>query len=496
MARSDQIETTELTIDADWNGLYIDGEWRSPGDRETIAVENPATRETVNEVPAGTVDDVDEAFEVAAAAQEEWQDVLPQERGEIIQEVQDLVEEHHDELTELLAIESGSARPKASREFTSTGEMMHDVVTYPFRMTGSHSQSKIASKENIVKREPVGVVSVISPWNFPFQLSLRAVAPAIALGNAVVLKPASETPISGGLLIARLFEMAGLPDGVLNVVTGHGSEIGDRVASHPELSAVAFTGSTQIGQRVAKNAAEQLALPAMELGGNNPHVVLEDANVGEAVDAGIFGSFMHQGQICISINRHLVHESLYDEYVERFVERASELPVGDPLDEDTIVGPIINETERDNILQYVEKSVEQGATLELGGSADGLFVEPTVLSEMDNDMAAACNEHFGPVAPVIPFETDEEAIELANATEYGLAASVHSTTISRARDVADEIEAGMVHINDQPINNEPHVPFGGTKASGMGRYNGEWIIDELTEPKWTSIQHEPRDYSF
>ncbi|MFC4248313.1 aldehyde dehydrogenase family protein [Natribaculum luteum] len=496
MARSDQIETTELTIDADWNGLYIDGEWRSPGDRETIAVENPATRETVNEVPAGTVDDVDEAFEVAAAAQEEWQDVLPQERGEIIQEVQDLVEEHHDELTELLAIESGSARPKASREFTSTGEMMHDVVTYPFRMTGSHSQSKIASKENIVKREPVGVVSVISPWNFPFQLSLRAVAPAIALGNAVVLKPASETPISGGLLIARLFEMAGLPDGVLNVVTGHGSEIGDRVASHPELSAVAFTGSTEIGQRVAKNAAEQLALPAMELGGNNPHVVLEDANVGEAVDAGIFGSFMHQGQICISINRHLVHESLYDEYVERFVERASELPVGDPLDEDTIVGPIINETERDNILEYVEKSVEQGATLELGGSADGLFVEPTVLSEMDNDMAAACNEHFGPVAPIIPFETDEEAIELANATEYGLAASVHSTTISRARDVADEIEAGMVHINDQPINNEPHVPFGGTKASGMGRYNGEWIIDELTEPKWTSIQHEPRDYSF
>ncbi|MDQ2054582.1 aldehyde dehydrogenase family protein [Halobellus sp. H-GB7] len=491
-----QVEASDFSIDADWNGLFIDGEWRPAAGDETIPVENPATRNVVSEVPAGTVADVDEAFETAARAQEEWQEVLPQERGEIIRDVQHLIETYHEELTELLAIESGSARPKASREFTSTGEMMHDVATYPFRMTGSHSQSKVEGKENIVKREPVGVVSVISPWNFPFQLSLRAVAPAIALGNSVVLKPATETPITGGLLIARLFEAAGLPEGVLNVVTGHGSEIGDRVASHPEMSAVAFTGSTSVGRRVARNAAGAFALPAMELGGNNPHVVLEDADVERAVDAGIFGSFMHQGQICISINRHLVHEDIYDEYVERLVERAAELKVGDPLEADTIVGPIINEAERDDILAYVEQSVEQGATLELGGSAEGLLVEPTVLSDMENDMAAACNEHFGPVAPVVPFSDDDEAVELANDTEYGLSASVHSERISRARDVADRIDAGMVHINDQPINNEPHVPFGGTKASGMGRYNGEWIIEELTETKWTSIQHQPRDYPF
>ncbi|MFC6874527.1 aldehyde dehydrogenase family protein [Halobellus marinus] len=490
-----QTYSSDLSIAADWNSLYIDGEWRS-GTRESIPVENPATREVVAEVPAGTTDDVDEAYETAARAQEAWQDVLPQERGEIIREVQHLIDGHHAELTELLAIESGSARPKASREFTSTGEMMHDVATYPFRMTGSHSQSKVAGKENIVKREPVGVVGVISPWNFPFQLSLRAVAPAIALGNSVVLKPATETPITGGLLIAKLFEEAGLPDGVLNVVTGHGSEIGDRVASHPELSAVAFTGSTSVGRRVARNAAETLSFPAMELGGNNPHVVLDDADVERAVDAGIFGSFMHQGQICISINRHLVHESLYDEYVTRLVDRAAELRVGDPLDEETVVGPIINEEERDSMLSYVEQSVADGATLERGGDADGLFVEPTVLSDMSNDMAAACNEHFGPVAPVVPFGSDEEAVELANDTEYGLAASVHSERIERARDVADRIDAGMVHINDQPINNEPHVPFGGMKASGMGRYNGQWIIDELTETKWTSIQHQPRDYPF
>lgn len=491
-----QSKPESYSPEAAWNAVYVDGEWLPAGDRETISVENPATRETLYSVPAGTPADVHHAFESAAAAQPEWESVLPQERGELIESVQELIEEHHEELTELLAVESGSARPKASREFTSTGEMLTDVTTYPFRVQGSHSVSKVPGKENVVKREPAGVVSVISPWNFPFQLSLRAVAPAVALGNTVVLKPASETPVTGGLLIAKLFEEAGAPPGVVNVVTGSGSEIGDEMASHPEMDVVAFTGSTGVGKRVAKNAAEQLALPAMELGGNNPHVVLGDADVERAVDAGIFGTFMHQGQICISINRHLVHESVYDEYVDRFVSRARDLPVGDPLDESTVVGPLINESQRDQILDYIEHSIEAGATLECGGDADGLFVEPTVLSGMRNHMAAACNEHFGPVAPVIPFSDDEEAIELANATEYGLSASVHSSDRSRAERVADAIEAGMVHVNDQPINNEPHVPFGGMKASGMGRYNGEYIIEELTEPKWISVQRSPRDYPF
>ena len=488
--------TTDFSTDADWNALYVDGDWRSPEDRKTISVENPATQEQVWDVPAGTVADIDRAFEAAIDAQSAWEETLPQERGELIKRVDALIEEHHETLTELLAVESGSARPKAAREFTSTGEMMTDVATYPFRVQGSHSRSKVPGKENLVKREATGVVAVISPWNFPFQLSLRAVAPAIALGNTVVLKPASETPIAGGMLIGKLFEAAGVPPGVLNVVPGHGSEIGDRVASHPDLDAVAFTGSTDVGKRVASQAAERLAFPAMELGGNNPHVVLEDADIERAVNAGIFGTYMHQGQICISINRHLVHESCYDEYLDRFVERAATLPVGDPLDEETVIGPIINEHERDRILAFIEDSVADGATLELGGGNDGLFVEPTVLSEMENDMAAACNEHFGPVAPIVPFESDAEAIELANDTEYGLSASVHSRDRGRAERVADAIDAGMVHINDQPINNEPHVPFGGMKDSGMGRYNGEYIIDELTETKWVSVQRDEREYPF
>ncbi|MFC6723802.1 aldehyde dehydrogenase family protein, partial [Halobium palmae] len=263
---------------------------------------------------------------------------------------------------------------------------------------------------------------------------------------------------------------------------------------HPDLDVLSFTGSTEVGRHVAGRAAENLALPAMELGGNNAHVVLEDADLDLAVEAGVFGSFTHQGQVCISINRHLVHESIYDEYVDRLAERASELTVGDPSDPDTQIGPIINEAQVEKMMGYVEESTAAGATVETGGERDGLFVEPTVLSDVTNDMAAACNEHFGPIVPVVPFADDDEAVELANDTDYGLSGSVQSTDLSRAKRVAMAMDTGMVHINDQPLNDEPHVPFGGTKGSGLGRYNADAILREFTTTKWISVQHEPREY--
>ncbi len=363
-------------------------------------------------------------------------------------------------------------------------------------MDGQHADSITPGKENIAERVPVGVVGVISPWNFPLHLSMRAVAPAIAAGNGVVLKPASNTPITGGLLLARIFEAAGAPEGIINVVPGRGSDIGDAVAGHELPSVIAFTGSTEVGERVGEQAAGNAALPALELGGNNVHVVTENADLERAVDGGVFGSFLHQGQICISTNRHLVHESLYDDYVDALAERAASLPTGDPTDDDTIVGPIIDESQRDQILEYVEESVDERATVETGGDHDGLVVDPTVLSDVDNDMAAACNEHFGPIAPVIPFSSDEEAIDLANDTIHGLSGSVHSEDMAQARQIADGIETGMIHINDQPVNDEPHVPFGGMKESSIGRYNGEQILEEVTTTKWISIQHEPREYPF
>jgi len=487
--------TPELEAEADWSQLYIGGEWVDASSDETILVENPATRETFTEVPAATEEDVDAAYEAAAAAQEEWAATPREERNEVVQNIHDQLEARFGEISDVMATEAGAAGYRIMGEFaTAVGDVEMALGLDPPAEEVRDSQSWEGKKHHIV-HEPVGVVGVISPWNFPLHLSLRAVAPAIALGNTVVLKPATDTPISGGLLIAKICEEAGVPDGVVNVVTGRGSDIGDRMAGHPIPRVISFTGSTSVGKRVAAQAGESLALPALELGGNAPHIVTDGADVKRAAAAGAFGSFFHQGQVCISINRHLVHESVYDEYVDRLVEHAESLVVGDPsADEEVTFGPVQNETQRDDLLDFIERSVEQGAEVETGGETDGLFVEPTVLSNCTNDMPTACNEHFGPVAPVIPFSDDEEAIDLANATEFGLSSSVHCEDLDRARDIADRIEAGMVHINDQPINEEHNAPFGGVKDSGLGRYHAEWITRELTEPKWISVQHDDRDY--
>jgi aldehyde dehydrogenase (NAD+) len=491
------------TIGSEYSEQYIAGEWVAAEDGETFAVEDPSTREVIAEVPAASEADVEAAYEAAAAAQAEWAHHPPAAREEVLQGVLHGLEERSAEIVDLLAHEAGGARVMGETSVHIASDQVAEAATLPRRMKGEHAQSNIPGKENIVEREPKGVVTVITPWNFPLNLTLRAVAPAIAAGNSVVLKPASNTPIVGGLLIAELFEDAGLPDGVLNVVTGHGSDIGDRVASHPESDVVAFTGSTPVGRQVAGAAAENLATPAMELGGNNAHVVTADADLDAALDAAVFGSFVHQGQVCISINRHVVHEDVYDEYVQRLTERAESLPAASAHDDETVVGPIIDESQRDQMLEFVAETVDAGATLETGGETvdvddadDSLVVAPTVLSDVTNDMSAACFEHFGPIAPVIPFSDVDEAVAIANDTEYGLSGSVHAGDIETGRDIADRMDTGMVHINDQPINDEAHVPFSGTNASGVGGYNSESFLREVTEQKWISVQHEPRDYPF
>ncbi|WP_053947766.1 aldehyde dehydrogenase family protein [Halolamina sediminis] len=495
--------STEFTIDADWASQYIDGEFVPSESGETIDVEDPSTRQVVTEVPAGVEADVDAAYEAAAEAQESWADQPPARRAEVIQNLLGLLEEYEEEITSLLTHEVGGSPAMGQTSIQIASDHAGEAATLPRRMKGETAESNIPGKENRLYREPKGVVTVISPWNFPLNLSMRAVAPAIAAGNSVVLKPSTNSPITGGLLFAKLLEEAGLPEGVLNVVVGKGSEIGDRVASHPESDVVAFTGSTEIGRHVAGLAGENLAVPAMELGGNNAHVVTGDADLDRAIDGAVFGSFVHQGQVCISINRHIVHESVYDEYVERLTERAEALPVGSAHEPDTVVGPIIDESQRDEMLDYVERTVDAGATLETGGETveldgvdDSLVVAPTVLSDVTMEMAAACNEHFGPIAPVIPFSTVEEAIDLANDTEYGLSGSVHAGDLGVAEEIAHGMETGNVHINDQPINDEAHVPFSGIGASGVGGYNSDAFLDEVTETKWISVQTEPRDYPF
>ncbi|PAU83022.1 aldehyde dehydrogenase [Halorubrum salipaludis] len=492
----------DISPDSDWDSLYIDGSWVDAADGETIPVENPSTRESFTEVAAATEADVDAAYEAAASASDEWGATPPAAREEVVREALRALDDAEADIVELMSHEAGGTAGYGHTSHHLAMDQAGEAATLPRRMKGEHIASNIPGKENLVQREPKGVVTVISPWNFPLNLSARAVFPALAAGNAVVLKPATNTPISGGLLFAKLFEETDLPAGALNVVTGRGSEIGDRVAGHPESDVVAFTGSTEVGRRVAAAAGENLAVPAMELGGNNAHVVTGDADVDRAVDSAVFGSFIHQGQVCISINRHLVHEDAYDEYVAKLTERAEGLAAGSAHDE-VHLGPVIDETQRDKMLAYVEETVDAGATLETGGGIvdldgveDSLVVEPTVLSDVTNDMAAACNEHFGPIAPVIPFSDVDEAVALANDTEYGLSGSVHAGDLGTAKDIADRMETGMVHIGDQPINDEAHVPFSGTGASGMGGYNTDEFLREVTENKWISIQHEPREYPF
>jgi aldehyde dehydrogenase (NAD+) len=491
----------DASIDADWNRLYIDGEWVDSESDETLSVEDPSTREEVTQVPAGTEADVDAAYEAAAEAQSEWADAPPVEREQVAQGFAQVLQEYSDEIVDLLAHEAGGSRIMGETSIQIAADHAAEAATYPRRMKGEHAESNIPGKENLVRREPQGVVTVISPWNFPLNLSGRAVAPAIAAGNAVVLKPATNTPITGGLLFAKLYEEAGLPDGVLNVVTGSGSDIGNAVVGHPESDVVSFTGSTPVGRGVAETAGENLSRAALELGGNNGHIVTADADLERAVDAAVFGSFVHQGQVCISINRHIVHEDVYDEYVQKLTERAESLPVGSAQDEDTVVAPIIDESLRDEMLGYVEETVDAGATLETGGETvemegveDSLLVAPTVLSDVTNDMSAACFEHFGPIAPVIPFSDVDEAIDIHNDTEYGLSGSVHAGDVGTGLQIAERMDTGNVHVGDQPINDEAHVPFSGTKASGVGGYNATDILDEVTEKKWISLQHEPRDY--
>jgi aldehyde dehydrogenase (NAD+) len=487
--------TPEHETESEWDRIYVDGEWRAASSGDTMTVQNPATQEPLADVPAATEEDVDAAYEAADAAQSEWAALDHEERLGYVKAMHDELENRFTEVVDLMAREAGSPGGKAGGETTISLVDFKTALSFDGPGEREERDSQFfGDKQHHIVEEPVGVVGIISPWNYPLHLSTRALAPALALGNTVVLKPASDTPITGGLLLADIADEAGLPDGVVNVVTGKGSEIGDRVAGHPIPRVMSFTGSTAVGKSVASQAGNNVALPALELGGNAPFVVTEDADVEAAAEAGAVGSYTNQGQVCISINRHLVHEDNYDEYVDLLVDHAESLNVGDPTDPEVNFGPIINESQVEDLKDFVESTKNEGGTVETGGEADGLFFEPTVLSDVTNDMTAACNEHFGPIAPVVPFSTEEEAIDLANDTEYGLSAGVYAGDLERGRELADQIDAGMVHVNDHPIQDEPNAPFGGMKLSGLGRYNGEWIEDELLETKWVSVQHEERHY--
>mgnify|MGYP001108972095 FL=1 len=368
----------------------------------------------------------------------------------------------------------------------------------PYLVEGRILPADIPGKESRMYRKPVGVVGVISPWNWPFQLTARSAAPALAVGNAVVVKPASDTPVTGGLLFAKILEEAGLPAGVLSVIVGAGSEIGNAFVTHSIPRVISFTGSTRVGRNIARLAAEgpMLKRLELELGGNGPFVVLNDADLGQAVEAAVFGKFLHQGQTCMSVNRFIIDDRVHDEFLERFVDRVRQLKVGDPNASDTMIGPIINESQLNGLNRRIHDAIASGAQKIVGDAAQGLVLPPHVFSQVTNQMPLAQTESFGPIAPIIRASNEADALNIANDTEHGLAAAVFTQDVERGSRFAQQLESGMAHINDQPVNDLPYNPFGGEKNSGVGRFNGVWSISAFTTDQWITVQHIPRRYPF
>ena len=478
-----------------WAGKIFNGEWISASGGEYPVVE-PATGTHIGMIGHATVEDVHRAAEQAAQAQIAWVSTPFSERAAILRRAGSLLEERAAEIQSWLIRESGSTGPKAGFELHVAANECYEAAataTQPYGQLLRTEQPRLS----FARRLPVGVVSVIAPFNVPLILAIRSVAPALALGNAVLLKPDLRTAVSGGVSIAQIFAEAGLPPGVLHVLPG-GSDTGEAVVTDPHVRVVSFTGSTATGRIVGELAARHLKRAHLELGGNSALIVLDDVDLSRAVSAGAFGSFFHQGQVCMSTSRHLVHESIADAYIERLATTAQHLTVGDGTRDDVALGPIIDERQRDKIHGMVTASVALGARLAAGGSYEGLFYRPTVLADVKPGMAAYDNEIFGPVAPVVRFSTLEEAAALARGTEYGLALGILSRDISKALALAEQIPSGLVHINDETINDEPFAPFGGVGASGTGSRFGSaaWNLEAFTETQWVTIRGDIAPYPF
>jgi 4-hydroxybenzaldehyde dehydrogenase (NADP+) len=479
-----------------YSKLYIDGSWRKGGSAKNVVSKDPYTGETLAEIPGATKEDIDEAYKAAKKAQEKWISLTPQDRRDVLLAAARILKERKEEVVDYLIRETGGTRAKSEIEWGLAYEGTLEAATYPFMVTGEIIPTSIPGKEGLVVRRPVGVVGVISPWDFSLQLTNRSVAPALAAGNAVVLKPASTTPITGGLLFAEIYEKAGLPPGVLNVVVAHSSEIGDAFVEHPIPRVITFTGSTAVGRHIGMLCGKNLKRASLELGGNCPFVVLADADVDLAVHAAVVGKFLNAGQICMAINRIIVDAKIYDQFLEKFVAKVKSLKWGDPMEKGVAFGPIIDQKQFDNIKKLVDETIKAGAREVFNGPSDGLVMHPVILADVTNDMPAARKEIFGPVAILIKANGSEDALKIANDSDYGLSSAVFTGDLTKGEEFARRIEAGMTHVNDITVNDEANSPFGGEKGSGIGRFGGEWALREFTTDHWITLQQEARNYPF
>jgi acyl-CoA reductase-like NAD-dependent aldehyde dehydrogenase len=465
--------------------LYIDGAWVTPAGSDTLEVFDSATEDVFATIPAGTPSDIDQAVAAAARAFPSWSATAPKDRGTFLQKVAEGLQARSGEIADVITHEVGM--PRSLTEMLQVALPTGEFAGNADRATNYAWQEEIGN--SLVLKEPVGVVGAITPWNFPlYQIALK-VAPALAAGCTVVLKPSEVAPINA-FILAEIIHEAGLPKGVFNLVTGLGPVVGEAIALHPLVDKVSFTGSTRAGKRVMELCAQSLKRVSLEMGGKSANIILEDADLAAAIPAGVFGCYLNSGQTCSAPTRMLVPRSKLSE-VESIARTAAEGFVpGDPAAPTTGLGPLVSEVQRDKVRSYIKKGIEEGATLVTGGpdAPEGLdkgyFIRPTVFSNVTNDMTIAREEIFGPVLSIIPYDTEEEAIEIANDTPYGLSGAVWGGTKEHAIEVAQRLRTGQVDVNGADFN--PLAPFGGYKQSGIGRERGAFGFEEFVEIK--SIQ--------
>lgn len=481
------MNTASFLTDVPWHGsLFCNGRWQSAQGSSRDVIE-PATGTRLGSCGIASADDMRTAIGAAQVAQRAWAATPPRERAAVLLRAAEQLQQHFDELALAIARETGGIVPKGQHEVKEAVLLCQIAAGLPLRAQGEVLPST-AGRLSLAKRVPHGVVGVISPFNFPLILGIRSVAPALALGNAVVLKPDPRTPVSGGVIMAEAFRRAGLPDGLLQVLPGD-AEAGEVLVSDVRVPMIAFTGSPTVGRRIGELAGRHLKKVSLELGGANNLVVLDDADLDAAASAVAFGAWFHQGQICMASNRVLVHESVAEGLKQRLVLKAQHLPVGDGASGQVALGPMIDARQLGRFDAMVQESIQAGAKLEAGGSHEGLCYQPTVLSGVKPGMRTFDDEPFGPLVNLVTFSSDEEAVALANHSQGGLAAAVIGRDVARALAIGERLNAGMVHINDQTVNDECTNPFGGPGLGGNGSaVGGPADIDEYTRWQWVTVR--------
>ncbi len=478
---------------------YIGGAWVAAEGGATFEDLDPYTGEVVANVAAGGSADAVQAIAAASAAFPAWSATPPAERQRIFLAAADILESRREEVVALLARETGCGFGFGMFQMGFVPGLFRQAAATPYQPIGQVIPSDNPGTFAMGIRKPVGVVAAIAPWNAALILSARSIAAPLAHGNTVVLKPSEWSPIVGGLLWGEIFAEAGLPDGVLNVVThapGEAGAIGDELVSNPAVRRLNFTGSTAVGRKLAEAAGRNLKRIVLELGGYNPVIVLADADIDYAVNATAFGAFLHQGQICMSARKVFVERSIAEEFVDKLTAKAKSFKAGDPKEHDTIIGPLINADALAMVKGRVEDVVAKGGRVLAGGEVVGPCYQATVITDVPDDSEFAKTETFGPVLAVEIVDSAEEAVARANLTTYGLSAGVLTTNADRGLAIAQQLECGIVHVNDQPVGDEPQMPFGGVKDSGWGRFGGQAVIDEFTELRWVTVQSGTHPYPF